>query len=351
MWPRMDAGERTYRRRELIGHGTDAWHPTRGGSTARKLDIDSPTNSSPSRNTRSGESSLLPWIRGLSPTLKRTQRQIAKAILDDPEQFITQSISELAERCGVSAGSVVGFCKSLGLRGFPALKIRLARELAAPVFPLGQTKAQRGGSGILQQVFHEHVKALHETLRLNSPRSVQAAALALAGARRTVLFSIGLSYPVAYSLYARLRFIGMPAFIEYDSHMQLAAAAEINKREVALGISAAGSTSETVECLRLSRARGAKTICITNSIDSPLARAADIKLYAAPSEVRYFQAPLASRLTQLALADALLVILGLQRKHEAVAHLERAEEHLLKRRLSGGGRAGRSRGTGASRAR
>ena len=82
MWPRMDAGKRTYRRRELIGQGTDAWHPRRGGSTARKLDIDSPTNSSPSRNTRSGESSLLPWIRGLSPTLKRTQRQIAKAILD-----------------------------------------------------------------------------------------------------------------------------------------------------------------------------------------------------------------------------------------------------------------------------
>jgi len=294
----------------------------------------------------------LPWIGGLLPTLKRAQRQIARAIVDDPEQFITQSISDLAERCGISAGSVVSFCKSLGLTGFPALKIRLARELAEPVLPLtGKNKGERGASAILQQVFHEHVKALHETQRLNSPSSVQAAALTLSEARRIVLFSIGLSYPVAYSFYARLRFIGMPAFIEYDSHMQLAAAAEMNKREVALGISVAGSTSETVECLRLSKARGAKTVCITNSIDSPLARAADVRLYAAPSEVKYFQAPLASRLTQLALADALLVILGLQRKHEAVAHLERAEEHLLKRRLSGGGRAGRARGTGASRAR
>src|SRR5947209_9514967 len=38
--PILDAGKRTYRRRELIGQGTDAWHPRRGGSTARKLDID-----------------------------------------------------------------------------------------------------------------------------------------------------------------------------------------------------------------------------------------------------------------------------------------------------------------------
>jgi RpiR family transcriptional regulator, carbohydrate utilization regulator len=143
---------------------------------------------------------VLPWIRGLSPTLKRAQRQIAKAILDDPEQFITQSISELAEGCGVSPGSVVSFCKSLGLRVFPALKIRLARELVEPVFPLGQAKGRRDGSRILQQVFHEHVKALHETLRLNSPRSVQAAALALAGARRVVLFASRIRWPIHFTL-------------------------------------------------------------------------------------------------------------------------------------------------------
>jgi DNA-binding MurR/RpiR family transcriptional regulator len=76
-------------------------------------------------------------------------------------------------------------------------------------------------------------------------------------------------------------------------------------------------------------------ICITNSIDSPLAQTADIRLYAAPSEVKYFQAPLVSRVTQLALADALLVLVGLRRKRKALIHLRRAEEQLLKRRLNG----------------
>jgi DNA-binding MurR/RpiR family transcriptional regulator len=75
------------------------------------------------------------------------------------------------------------------------------------------------------------------------------AAKAVGRARRIVLFLIGLSYPVAYSLFARMRFIGLPTYIEYGSRLQLAAA-EMKEREVAIAISVAGNTGGTVECLR-----------------------------------------------------------------------------------------------------
>ncbi len=285
---------------------------------------------------RSQRISLLPLISGLLPTLKRAKRRIAEAVLNDPERFITRSISELATDCGVSAGSIVIFCRSMGLRGFPALKIALARELSEQVLlPREKIENQGGIPSVVQRVFEQHIESLRQTLQLNTAETLNTAAKFLGDGKRIVLFSMGLSYPVAYSLYARLRIIGLPAFIEFDSHMQLAAAAEIGRSEVALGISVAGSTSETVECLRVSKLRGARTICITNSINSALARAADVPLYAAPSEVKYFQAPLASRVTQLALADVLLVLAGLRRKSQALAHLRQAEEYLLKRRLTG----------------
>lgn len=278
---------------------------------------------------------LLPVIQGRLPTLKRVQRRIAEAVIKDPEQFIAQPISELAERCEVSPGSIVIFCKSLGLKGLPALKMALARELAGPLFASpGKTGSQNHAPAVLQKVFEEHIKALQDTLRLNAPETLAEAVRLLTKGRRIVLFSIGLSYPVAYSLYARMRFIGLTALIEYDSHLQLAAAAEMRPGDVAIGVSLAGNTRETVECLRLAKSQGARTICITNSIDSLLAQTADIRLYAAPSEVKYFQAPLASRVTQLALADALLVDLGVQRRRRALSHLRRAEEHLLQRRMA-----------------
>lgn len=281
---------------------------------------------------------LVPFLQGRLPTLKRARRRIAEAIIRDPEDFIAHSISELAAGARVSPGSIVMFCKSLGLKGLPALKMALARELSEPFFVArDKAKNQHSGATTLEKVFGEHIRALQETLRINSADALRNAVRALSKAQRISLFATGLSYPVAYSLCARLRLIGFPAHAEYDSHLQLAAAADMRGGEVAIGISVAGNTRETVECLRLARSRGARTICITNSIDSLLAQAAEIKLYGAPSEVKYFQAPLASRVAQLAIADALLVELGIRHKRRALAHLRRAEEHLLQRRMTGSG--------------
>jgi RpiR family carbohydrate utilization transcriptional regulator len=145
---------------------------------------------------------LMPLIQGMLPTLKRAQRRIAEAVGGDPEQFVSHSISELAADYGVSAGSIVIFCKSLGVRGFPALKIALARELSEPVLLSGEKNQQQTGlPAILQGVFERHVESLHQTLKLNPPHSFNAAVKSLLRTRRIVLFSIGLSFPVAYSLY------------------------------------------------------------------------------------------------------------------------------------------------------
>lgn len=277
---------------------------------------------------------VLPRLRGLLPGMKRAQRQIAEALLKDPEGFITRSISDVASNCGVSTASIVLFCRSLGLSGFPKLKIALARELASRVLPaLGRDRNQGARHAVLERVLGESIENLRDTLRLNTESGLDIAVGLLTKARRIVLFSIGLSFSVAFSFYIRLRFMGLPAFIEHDSHLQLAAAAEMSARDVAVAVSMSGTTAETVECLRASKAQGAKTLCITNSINSPLARLADCHLYAAPCEIRYFQVALVSRVLQLALIDALVFALAARRKRKALAHLERAEEHLLKRRL------------------
>jgi DNA-binding MurR/RpiR family transcriptional regulator len=56
-------------------------------------------------------------------------------------------------------------------------------------------------------------------------------------------------------------------------------------------------------------------------------------LYATPSEIKYFQAPLASRITQLALVDALFVSIALRRKNRTLAQLQSAGIKLLEHRI------------------
>ena len=79
----------------------------------------------------------------------------------------------------------------------------------------------------------------------------------------------------------------------------------------------------------LARQGRATTLCLTNCMKSPITAQADMALYAAPSEVKYFQAPLASRITQLALVDALFVSIALRRKNRTLAQLQSAGIKLL----------------------
>ena len=234
----------------------------------------------------------------------------------------------------------MGFCRRLGQKGFAQFKIALARELAQSGFsgfdPQADGKAPRGGENdsLFEKVFRFHAQSLLETLQVNNQETMRQAALAIDRARHIELFSTGISFPVAYLAACEFKLIGLPAATQFDSHMQLVAATQLRKLDVAFGISCSGSTRETVRCLEIAQARGAKTICLTNSMCSPITACADLSLFATPSEIKYFQAPLASRITQLAIVDALFVFLAQKHKERTAVELHNAGEELLKQRLA-----------------
>ncbi|HEY0686884.1 MAG TPA: MurR/RpiR family transcriptional regulator [Steroidobacter sp.] len=277
-----------------------------------------------------GRRALLTYIKGILASLNPTDRLIADCVLADPEKVISSSIAQLKDDCGASVGAIVAFCRRMGLKGFAEFKIALARDLAQTGLPAGQV--QENGS-LLEKVFQVHSQSLTETLQINPTSQFERIAQVIDKSRRVELFSIGLSYPVAHTAYCKFLLLGLQASAHFDSHIQLIAATQLEKGDVAIGISLSGTTRETVECLEVAKAKGATTICLTNAVKSPITAHADYSLYATPSEIKYFQAPLASRVTQLALIDALFVFLALKHKTRTAAKLQQSGEELIKRRL------------------
>ena len=277
---------------------------------------------------------LLVYLQAILPSLNPTERQIGEYILEDPERVLSSSISDMRRGSGASVGSIVGFCRTLGVKGFASFKIALARELAQSAFS-GTAKSFDGEAptSLFESVFHFHAQSLRETFLLNSEETLQKASRILELARKIEFFSIGMSYPVAYTACNKLRLIGLPATTQSDSHLQLIAATQLQKGDVAFGISCSGSTYETVHCLQTARENKATTISVTNCVKSPIVEHSDLVLYATPSEIKYFQAPLASRITQLALVDALFVAIAQRRKNKTTIQLQRAGEKLLEHRL------------------
>ena len=106
-------------------------------------------------------------------------------------------------------------------------------------------------------VFQFHAQSLAETLQINSQASFERVAAALEKAPRIEFFSIGISYPVAYTAYCKLLLIGLPAAAQFDSHIQLITATQLKAGDVAFGISCSGTTRETVQCLEVAKDKGA----------------------------------------------------------------------------------------------
>jgi RpiR family transcriptional regulator, carbohydrate utilization regulator len=283
---------------------------------------------------RTAHRPVLVYLQAIQSSLNPTERRIADYIISDPERVISSSISELKTGCKASVGSIVAFCKRLNTSGYADFKLLLAGELArGAIAPGSMVKPEVRGRSIFERVFQSHMASLKETFSLNDENTLNEAAEAIQHAHHIEIFSIGMSYPIAYTAACKLALIGVPATATCDSHLQLLAASRLQKGDLAIGISCTGATQETVQCQEIAREQGASTICVTNSINSPITSVSEIVLCATPSEVKFFQAPLASRITQLALIDALVVIIAQRTKRRTVTSLQHSGSKLLERRI------------------
>jgi len=267
------------------------------------------------------------------PSLCPVQRKLAAYVLESPERVLGSSIRDIQLGSGASAGSIVGFCQTLGTKGFPDFKIALARGMTQQEFSTDTSARNKPRPSILRKAFQVHTQSLEETLSLNSEKTLQETSLLIERARTLEFFSIGMSYLVAYSACYQLRMIGLIASALADCHLQWIAATRLRKGDIAFGISCSGNTEETIRCLQVARENRATTIALTNSATSRIASHSDLILYAVPCEVHYLQAPMASWVTQLALIDAVLAYTSHRRKQKAIDCLDKVDETLGRKRV------------------
>src|ERR1700722_10810084 len=202
----------------------------------RPMAHDGDPASSRGDSTETSKRPVLVYLQAILPSLNPVERVIAQYLLDDPERTLSSSIAELRRGSGASVGSIIGFCRSLGAKGFADFKITLARELSQ----VGLSASQRAGAknaSIFENVFEFQIQSLKETLQLNTAEDLEKVSRALELARRIEFFSIGMSYPVAYTACAKLKLIGLRAAAECDSHMQMINASQLKKGDVAFGMS------------------------------------------------------------------------------------------------------------------
>lgn len=277
---------------------------------------------------------VLSRIRELQADLPPKAGQIAARIIGQPESFIHMSITEVAEACGVSEGTIVSFCRRVGVRGFQELKILLARDLIEPV-QLIQENLHQGDdpATVTDHIFAAHAASLHETRRLLSMESLAQATSLLNEAQRIEIYGIGSSAPIAQDLSYRLLQLGLSASAVVDSHVQAVSAGMTGPTVATVTVSHSGSTVETVLATQLARQAGARTIGITRLGKSPLAAHCDVLLYTVANETRYRPEAMSSRVAQLAIIDTLVSCCALIHTERSVERLQHVARILSEKRF------------------
>lgn len=269
----------------------------------------------------------LSLLEGILPELNPAERRVAQWLLANPGEVLRISITELAERSQVSEATIVRLSRKLGFRGFQELKIRIAQDLVSPVQRIHEDVSPGDdAASVCQKVFASSIAALQSTLGVLDPASLERAARLIHGSTEVVFFGVGGAACVAADAAQRFVKLGLITQAISDSHAQAVKACLMRPGSVAVGISHSGSTRATVEALELARRAGASTLCITSYGRSPITRVSDVCLFTSARETAFKTEAMSSRIAEMAILDALFVVVALLRYETAVANIARARE-------------------------
>ncbi|MBW9205351.1 MurR/RpiR family transcriptional regulator [Mumia sp. zg.B17] len=259
---------------------------------------------------------VLARMRMLVPDLPESTRLTAECILDDPHSAVAGTISDLAASAGTSTGAVSRLCRTLGLDGYPSLRVSVIREAAATAYGSWNADISReiapGDSlaDVARTLEAVGARAVHSTLAGLDLDAVAAAAGAISGAKRVHVYAVSGSGVMARELELRLSRIGIACWTYADVHDGLVAAAQLGDGDVAIAISYSGETDETLDMLATARDRGALTVAITAGPRSRLAALADNVLVTVAEATTFQDGPLASRHSELAVVEMLYLAVG-----------------------------------------
>jgi DNA-binding MurR/RpiR family transcriptional regulator len=215
----------------------------------------------------------------------RSQKAIARYIIDHLEEVGYLSAEELGQKGNTSSSTVVRFAQSLGFAGYPELQ-KAARDeyrLGATTRPVVH-EDQLGFSieeDILTRSLKTDAMSLEETISKNTLDRFNRAVQMLAGAREVLVIGMNEAAVVADRAAYLLEILGIPCVsVSNESESNVARLSRLSAGDVLLAIGFRRAHSVAIAFAEKARDQGADVIIITDNSLSELAGKGTVTLYA-----------------------------------------------------------------------
>ncbi len=274
--------------------------------------------------------SLSDYITERFDDFSRSQKDVARYIVDHLDEAAFQTAEELARRANTSSSTVVRFSQALGFDGYPELQQAAIEEYRHKVAE-GAGNGNGGGTALFNFDHSEFEASLgadyaniEETARSLTREQVEASVSALATARRVLI--VGTDQMAFFASYLRhlLGLLDIRAEIVASPNQENVQKLSRMDQDTLLVALTAGRANPLIQrALKLARHRRTRTLSITDATLSDVAEHSELVLYYSSNGPSYIR----SNAALMGLIQALAH--GVYSRDEA-AHRDRIRAFKLK---------------------
>ncbi len=233
--------------------------------------------------TRPNGKALSTYITERFDEFSRSQKDVARYIVDHLDEAAFQTAEELARRADTSSSTVVRFSQALGFEGYPELQQAAIEEYrsrgpaengssTAPLFDFDHSEFEASLAA-------DHAN-VEETVRNLTREQVEACVTALGSAHRVMI--VGMDQLAFFASYLRhlLALLDIRAEVvaspRQDSITRLS---RVDEDSLVIAFSAGRAHPIVVRAMKLAKHRGAATMAITDATLSDIGQHSDLTLY------------------------------------------------------------------------
>lgn len=269
---------------------------------------------------------LMRIIQSKFTRLSKGQKMIADFILKHYDKAAFMTAAKLGQNVGVSESTVVRFAIELGYEGYPELQKslqELVKTKLTAVQRLEMTNDLVDEENALKSVLKADMENIRTTMEKVNQKTFDAFVESIVGANKVYIIGLRSSSALSEFLGFYLNLIlnnvlvlqhGMSDIYEQMLHL--------GPDDVIIGIGFPRYSIKTVEILKFARGRGAKVLCLTDSLLSPLAAISDLTVIAQSNMASFVD----SLVAPLSIINAIIIAVGLKRRQAVTETFSKLEE-------------------------
>ena len=273
---------------------------------------------------------LLQRIEKKSSEFSKGQRRLAQYITENYDIAAYLTASKLGKEAGVSESTVVRFAYQLDYEGYPELQKAIqviVKTNSNSIQRMSLSSKRYQEKGVLKSILYTDSERLRDTIQSGVDeeefnRSVMlindARRLYILGARSAAYLAGLMGY------YFKMMFDNVIIVDANSTSETLEQIYDISDKDVMMGITFPRYSKRTICALQYAKNHGAKTIALTDNMQSPIVEYADCKLIAKSDVMTIVD----SLVCPLSVVNAMVTAIALLRKDDVEKRLMALEELL-----------------------